>query len=266
MNRSFLFFAFLFAGFVLKAQDTLRHKVFYPTDVFVPDSVELDRLYGVLPDGKKEKIRSIRIIASCDDVGSEAYNRDLSRKRAQTIALILSEKYPGVSTDVKWLGELEPESATTDSVSVSAARQNNRCTRIILVYGNQPESAKKDLATMEVGDKLVLENLLFVGGYAVLLPESFPVMDTLLAVMQNNPTLRINIIGHVCCTPNAPDGLNLATNEMNLSVKRAEAVYMYLVKNGIKRERLSYEGRGGSEPLGKGDKYDRRVEIEVRGR
>jgi outer membrane protein OmpA-like peptidoglycan-associated protein len=36
---------------------------------------------------------------------------------------------------------------------------------------------------------------------------------------------------------------------LKLSVERAKAIYEYLIKKGISKDRLTYEGRGLSEPL-----------------
>ncbi len=51
----------------------------------------------------------------------------------------------------------------------------------------------------KVGDKIRLENLNFIGGSDKLLPESEPVLEELLQVLTDNPKLKIQIQGHVCC-------------------------------------------------------------------
>jgi len=71
------------------------------------------------------------------------------------------------------------------------------------------------------------------------------------------------IQGHICCTSDNLDGVNLLTGKRNLSEARAEAVYDYLVTNGIAKKRLKYEGLKNKFPLDKGDKFDRRVELKV---
>jgi outer membrane protein OmpA-like peptidoglycan-associated protein len=59
------------------------------------------------------------------------------------------------------------------------------------------------------------------------------------------------------------DGLDKDTGLMNLSEARAKAIYDYLIKNGIDARRLDYKGLKSNFPLGIGDKFDRRVEIEI---
>ena len=53
---------------------------------------------------------------------------------------------------------------------------------------------------------------------------------------------------------------------LRLSVKRAQAIYDYLVKNGVKPSLLSYTGKGDTEPVAdnkdeKGRRLNRRVDF-----
>lgn len=66
-------------------------------------------------------------------------------------------------------------------------------------------------------------------------------MAELLQVLIENPKLKIEIHGHICCQPNEPNEL--------ISRARAEAVYYYLIKNGINRDRLQYKSFGSSQPI-----------------
>ena len=71
-------------------------------------------------------------------------------------------------------------------------------------------------------------------------PESRAKMFELLLVMQNNPDLKIEIQGHLCCQP---------VDRLDLSTKRAKAVYNFLIANEIYKGRLSYKGFGSSQPI-----------------
>jgi outer membrane protein OmpA-like peptidoglycan-associated protein len=106
----------------------------------------------------------------------------------------------------------------------------------------------EDTAT-KAGTKLTLQNLNFVGGSHILIPQSAPVLDELLAVMKNNPKLVIAIEGHVCCIPDKGDGEDFATGKANLSVARAKTVYDFLLQNGINADRISYRGFGHLYPI-----------------
>lgn len=113
----------------------------------------------------------------------------------------------------------------------------------------------------KIGDKITLENLNFIGGSAKLLEESKPILEELLKVMKDNPNLKIQVQGHICCYQD---------KWHQISSARAEFVYDYLKKNGIKKQRISYKDFGGSTPLypmpEENDmqrEKNRRVEIEI---
>lgn len=90
------------------------------------------------------------------------------------------------------------------------------------------------------GEKLKVDNLNFVINTFIVVPEAKGKMYELLVVLQNNPTLKIEIQGHLCCMPN---------DRLDLSTQRAKAIYNFLVANGIYPGRLSYKGFGSTQPI-----------------
>lgn len=113
----------------------------------------------------------------------------------------------------------------------------------------------------KVGDKITLQNLNFSSGGHELLPKSEPVLKKLLKIMEDNPNLKIQIQGHICC-------LGDASNEV--SSARAELVYNYLRDNCIDEERISYKDFGGTSPIypmpeknKKQREKNRRVDFEI---
>jgi len=126
----------------------------------------------------------------------------------------------------------------------------------------------KDTST-KVGSTIILQNLNFVGGKHILLHESVPIVLELVDVLKKNPSLEIEIQGHVCCAYGTEDGLDLETNTYDLSVNRARAVYQYLIDNGIEKKRLSYQGFAHKFPLVYPEDTEakktmnRRVEIKI---
>lgn len=130
-------------------------------------------------------------------------------------------------------------------------------------------NASSELPELKKGKSLTLEGLSFEPGRHVLLKSSIPVLEKLCKTLRENPGLKIEIQGHVCCADGGLDGLDYDTYERNLSYSRAKAVYDYLVYKGIKGSRLSYKGFGHTQPkvspeLSKADEQaNRRVEILV---
>jgi len=117
------------------------------------------------------------------------------------------------------------------------------------------------LVPLEVGSKVPLNSIRFKQSKAELLPESYEELDRLLAVMEANPSLEIQLNGH---TDNQGDP---AKNQV-LSEQRVQTVVAFLTRRGIKPERLRGKGFGGSQPIASNDqeatrRLNRRVEFEI---
>jgi outer membrane protein OmpA-like peptidoglycan-associated protein len=123
--------------------------------------------------------------------------------------------------------------------------------------------------TTKVGTIIVLKNLNFEGGRHILLERSLPVLDDLLKAMKDNPNLKIEIDGHVCCTASYLDGRDNDLGSFDLSWQRARVVYNYLLDHDISRDRMSVRGFGASRKLYPYEQNDyekeenRRVEIKI---
>jgi outer membrane protein OmpA-like peptidoglycan-associated protein len=95
-------------------------------------------------------------------------------------------------------------------------------------------------------------------------PNSRAVLDELLDIMNDNPNLKVEIQGHICCQTDKEKDYSY------VSTQRAKAVRDFLVKNGVDAARLSYKGFGVSRPLHaipekneKEQDENRRVEVEI---
>ena len=132
-----------------------------------------------------------------------------------------------------------------------------------------PPQAKKKIEELNKGESVAIEGLSFVPGRHLILESAVPVLQKLLKTMKDNPKLKIEIQGHVCCTDGPEDGLDYDTREKNLSEARAKAIYDYLLAKGISDKRLSYKGFGHSKPkeliedTPTKEQTNRRVEIMI---
>jgi outer membrane protein OmpA-like peptidoglycan-associated protein len=93
------------------------------------------------------------------------------------------------------------------------------------------------------------------------LPSSEPVLQELLATLQGDPALRVELIGHTDSQGSAPYNLDL-------SQRRAAAVYLWLIQHGVESGRLRSDGRGLMEPIAdnetdSGRALNRRVEVKA---
>ncbi len=98
------------------------------------------------------------------------------------------------------------------------------------------------LKKVEVGQSIVLRNIFFDLDKYSLRPESKNELDRLIKLMNDNPTLEIELGGHTDTRGN--DSYN-----QKLSENRAKAVVDYLVKAGIKEGRLKYAGYGETKTI-----------------
>jgi len=122
---------------------------------------------------------------------------------------------------------------------------------------------KKDilLQKVEVGIKIVLNNIFFDFNKATLTDESVAELNNLVKLLNETPTLNIEISGHT-------DNVGSASYNKTLSENRAKAVVNYLTKKGISSERLEFTGYGFSQPVAsndseKGRQQNRRTEFKV---
>ena len=77
-------------------------------------------------------------------------------------------------------------------------------------------------------------------------------MGKLIAFLNNNPKLHIEIQGHT-------DNVGTADYNLKLSTARAKAVYDFLLKHQIADERLTYQGYGLTKPVSDNDSEDGRA-------
>ena len=116
-------------------------------------------------------------------------------------------------------------------------------------------------APFAIGDRLDASGVEFETGQWVILEESIPTLQKVLALMQKYPQASISIQGH---TDNVGDSLFNNT----LSLNRVNAVKEWLVNNGINPKRLSTIGYGQTRPIAsnateEGRKKNRRIEFIV---
>ena len=114
---------------------------------------------------------------------------------------------------------------------------------------------------ISIGESLVLNNIYFDLNKSKLLPSSFPELDKLKQILLDIEKLKIEICGHT-------DNSGTDEYNMNLSLNRAKAVYVYLIENGVNSSQLLYKGLGSAKPIVPNDSEEnmalnRRVEIVV---
>jgi outer membrane protein OmpA-like peptidoglycan-associated protein len=117
------------------------------------------------------------------------------------------------------------------------------------------------LEPIEIGGKVILNNIFFDTNQYNLKPESVAELEKLLQFLKTNPTLHIEISGHT-------DDVGNAQLNQTLSENRAKSVYQYLVHQKINPARLVYKGYGKTQPIAgntsdEGRKKNRRTEFKI---
>ena len=120
------------------------------------------------------------------------------------------------------------------------------------------------LKKMELGDRLNLEKIKFEMDETEILEKSLPAMEQLKLFMEANPSVHIEIQGHV----NGESKRN-KRKYVKLSEARAESIYRKLKDSGISKDRMDYKGFGNSKMIyptpinNRQAEANRRVEIEI---
>jgi outer membrane protein OmpA-like peptidoglycan-associated protein len=209
----------------ITAQDILKQtRIDSVAVVFRTASSDIDQRAQLLKRLKSIKANpNMKVVlkAYTDTVGSVAYNKALASQRLRSAwELVKTTPLSSVRTDSLNFNETRGKKKISDP-------QYRRVD--ILVYKLEP--------TFTYGAKIDLK-IQFENKTVRILPTSVPSAEKLLAVMQMDTALTIELHGHVCCSPNQA-----------LSVQRAQAVQSYLVGKGISAKRITCQGFSNTKPL-----------------
>lgn len=118
-----------------------------------------------------------------------------------------------------------------------------------------------DAGNPATGNPIVLKNVFFETGSAELKKESLTELNLLKKLLEDNPSLKIQINGHT-------DNVGSDADNVVLSEGRAKAVHGFLTQNGIGANRLKFKGFGETSPIASnetevGRRQNRRTEFIV---
>ncbi len=281
-----LLLLFLFSGiissFVAVGQTDTFH-VFFPLNDPMMNRESTQLIDSMIYTDRINTAHDILIIGYADYLGSEKYNKGLSEHRAENVKAYLGD----MGMDVKKItlcvgkGKIDrnmksPEGFAPDrrvDVVILNAKKRTAVKQTAPVQTvKQPAASAKQvraLDTLQVGQTYTLNNIYFYAGRHTVREESLPELENLYNFMADNPTVRIQIEGHICCVKNAADALDEGTFELALSENRAKFIYTYLLRKGIENWRMAYRGFGRSRPVVAVEKTEedenknRRVEIRI---
>lgn len=180
-----------------------------------------------------KSIEIIRVEGYCDSIGSHIYNINLAKKRINFVLDKLKVQHIVSKVMIQPFGEDFEQDVIQDL---------NR--RVDVYYKEEGQTLDEFIEKNTLGKTIVLKNLNFYNNSGTVLPESKPVLDELLAIMNKYPKLKIEIQGHICCQP-----VKEANKIEDIALVRALAVYVYLKNNGISEERLRYKSFKSTQPI-----------------
>lgn len=118
-----------------------------------------------------------------------------------------------------------------------------------------------DLKNIDIGSKIALRNVFFDTGRSQVKIDSYPELDRLIQLMNDVPSLKIELSGHT-------DNVGGTKSNQTLSQKRADAVRTYLLSRSIDENRVIAKGYGSTKPVDTNDTKEgrannRRTEFEI---
>ena len=281
-----------FLTFVLNGQE--RFTFYFDQDDDVPHEVSIQAFENWYNEQQTTFIIE-KLQAFCDSTNTTQYNLDLAKRRNQNILNYLKEN--GLAFASNFSMEAIGEHFNSD-IDLS----KNRKVEIIFktkeisphetieiqkkkVAINHPFLKKAQIETFKSekqpfipkpmnlnefyqqlenskqGDTIKIFDIHFYIDTPLIILKSEPYLDRIVAFMEQNKEVHIKIEGHMCC--------NIG-GDVRLSDSRAKTIYRYLIKKGIARNRMTYEGKGVSRPLypipeknSEEELKNRRVEIVV---
>lgn len=117
------------------------------------------------------------------------------------------------------------------------------------------------LQPIEKDASVILKNIFFDTKKTALKPESIVELNNIITLLNDNPTVKIQIIGYT-------DNVGKPADNLALSKGRAVAVVNYLIEKGIAPGRLTFDGKGEFNPIAdngteEGRARNRRTELKV---
>ena len=189
----------------------------------------------------------------------------ISEKSSEPISAALNIQVDGIDENINTNeanGEFGIElPLTTERIAVNVKSPGfMSITEEINLDGNDTKH-EFVLTPLEIGATIRLNEVYFQRGTSDLLEESFSELDRVVDMMEENPTVKIELSGHT-------DNQGSSKLNLELSRERVIKVKQYLTEHGIEGKRIKGKGYGGSQPVASNAaeetrKLNRRVEIKI---
>jgi len=232
----------LFALFLITSNLIAQNEVmtFYferGKTTFIPTS---EKAFQKFVKENQNKDLVFKIETYCDSVGSAIYNEYLSKNRLTTLEYRF--KLGGLKIE---------EGISKGEQNVNGPMAYQRKAIITYVNGAIEKKTANDTVKTQIASKYkdvlnsksnvepIVLDIQFIPGQDVFLNEqAFQEANDLYEFLNQNPTVKAFIRGHVCCK-----------DDLTMSTLRAHKVYQYLIERNIDPKRLEVKGFSNTMPV-----------------
>lgn len=186
---------------------------------------------------KNKNVEIVRLLGYCDSIDTKNYNKKLAERRIENVQVLLDK------SGLKFTKDLEKIAFGKDFKQSKVQAENRKVT----IFYNEPQvlavesELTKKIKNSKVGEHIALPNIYFFNNSARIVPKSNTTLYDLRCAMEENPKLKIEIQGHICC--------QTKEDAADVSTARARAIYSYLIRNKIDRKRMTFKGFGNTSPI-----------------
>lgn len=245
----------LFALFCCSEMDAqMLTSVYFKNNSYDLDSESKQKLDSL---SKLKSNLTFRIFGNANPLGNEDLNKKLSDQRAKTVIEYLQRRN-GENIKISGAVGLGITKQINDNSTEILQAKNRRVDIFIkrtLAEGEKisrstyPSFFDVKISSMKVNDIFSLPDVNFVGGRHIWLSKGTPKLYLLFEILKKNPTLEVELQGHICCDYENFDGEDTDLKTFNLSFTRADAIRKFLIKMGIEPHRIKAEGMGHLNPV-----------------
>jgi outer membrane protein OmpA-like peptidoglycan-associated protein len=234
MNRCICFLVLLLPVFCFSQK---QFEVFFDFNKDFPNQSSILTINEWMASHKNIEIT--KLLGYCDSIDTKNYNKKLAERRIESIRSLLEKN------GLKFNKNLEKIAFGKDFKQSKIQAENRKVT---IFYNEQQikpieSELTKQIRNSKVGETIKLPNIYFFNNSDQIVAKSQPTLFDLLTAMEENPELKIEIQGHICC--------QLVSDLNDVSTARAKAIYSYLIRNKIDRRRMTFKGYGTSKPIHK---------------
>ncbi|MFN3754787.1 OmpA family protein [Flavobacterium sp.] len=214
-----------------------QFEVFFDFNKDFPNQSSILTLNEWIANNKEIEITKLQ--GFCDSIDTKDYNKHLAERRIANVRNLLEK------SGLKFSKNLEKIAFGKEFKQSKIQAENRRVTIFYTEIAPKLVESEltKQIKNSKVGETIKLPNIYFFNNSARVVPGSEPTLYDVLCALEENPKLKIEIQGHICCQTKVDVG--------DVSTARAKAIYNYLLRNKIDRKRMSYKGFGVSRPIHK---------------